>query len=302
MKVLVSGSSGLVGSALCRALQSDGHSAGRLARSGNAPEPGDVRWDPAAGELDLAAAEGAEAVVHLAGASIAAGRWNAERKRVIRDSRVEATRLLVTALSKLKRRPTVLVSASAIGYYGDRGEEELTEQSVPGSDFLAQVARDWEAEAARAEQAGIRVVCLRFGVILAAHGGALAKMLLPFRMGAGGKIGSGRQWMSWLTLEDAVGMARHALENTKLRGPVNAVAPNPVRNAGFTYTLGQAVHRPTIFPMPAFAARLVFGEMADALLLSSQKVVPQRLRESGYTFRHAELAGALQAVLPTARS
>jgi uncharacterized protein (TIGR01777 family) len=297
MKVLVSGSSGMVGTALRQALRSDGHSAASLVRPGSALQTGDVRWDPVTGELDLAAAEGAEAAVHLAGASIAAGRWNDERKRVIRDSRVEATRRLVTALGKLKRRPAVLISASAIGIYGDRGEEELTEQSAPGGDFLSQVARDWEAEAARAEQAGIRVVCLRFGVILAAHGGALAKMLLPFRWGLGGKIGSGRQWMSWLTLGEAVGMVRYALENAKLRGPVNAVAPTPVRNADFTQALARAVSRPAIFPMPAFAARLAFGEMADALLLASQRVLPAGLQESGYTFRQAELAGALQAVL-----
>jgi uncharacterized protein (TIGR01777 family) len=302
MKVLVSGSSGLVGTALCRALQADGHSAVSLVRPGSPARAGDVRWDPTTGELDLAAAEGAAAVVHLAGASIAGGRWNEGRKRVLRDSRVDATRRLVTALGKLKARPAVLVSASAIGYYGDRGDEELTEQSAPGNDFLAQVARDWEAEAFRAEQAGIRTVCLRFGVILAANGGALAKMLPPFRMGVGGRIGSGQQWMSWLTLEDAVGMVRHALDDAKLRGPVNGVAPSPARNADFTRALGQAVHRPTIFPMPAFAARLAFGEMADALLLSSQRVVPERLQAAGYVFRHPNLPGALQAVLHDSRS
>src|SRR5712692_11722559 len=296
MKVLVSGSSGLVGTALCRALQADGHSVIRLVRPGGSALAGDVRWDPTTGELDLAAAEGAAAVVHLAGASIAGGRWNEARKRVLRDSRVDATRRLVTALSQLKARPAVLVSASAIGYYGDRGDEKLTEQSAPGNDFLAQVARDWEAEALRAEQAGIRTACLRFGVILAANGGALAKMLPPFRMGVGGKIGSGQQWMSWLTLDDAVGILRHVLGDAKLRGAVNGVSPSPARNADFTRTLGQAVRRSTIFPMPAFAARLAFGEMADALLLSSQRVLPERLQAAGYVFRHPDLAGALQAV------
>ncbi len=297
MKVLVSGSSGLVGTALSEALRRGSHEILRMVRPGSVLRAGDVRWDPVTGDFDLAAAEGADAAVNLAGASIAAGRWNVERKRLMRASRVEGTRHLVAALAKLSRRPSALVSASAIGYYGDRGEEVLTEASPPGNDFLAKLAIDWEAEAARAEQAGIRTVILRFGVILAAHGGALQKMLTPFRIGGGGKIGSGQQWMSWLTLEEAVGFIHHALENAGLRGPVNAVAPNPVRNAEFTRTLGQVLRRPTIFPMPAFAARLAFGEMADALLLASQRVAPKRLEEAGYRFQHPELKLALRACL-----
>lgn len=307
MKILVSGSSGLVGSAVVEALGRAGHAVGRLVRpqsaaAGASPGPerqvaGEVRWDPVAGELDRAVAEGAEAVVHLAGASIAECRWNEARKRLLRESRVEATRHLVTALGKLSRPPQVIVSASAIGYYGDRGEEELTEQSARGDDFLAQLARDWEAEATRAEQFGARVAILRFGVILAANGGALPRMLRPMRLGIGGKLGSGKQWMSWLTLEEAVGMIRYALQNATVRGPVNAVAPNPVRNAEFTAILGKLLRRPTLFPAPAFALRLALGEMAEALLLSSQRVLPRKLHGLGYSFRHPELEGALGSVL-----
>lgn len=301
MKVLVSGSTGLVGAALTENLRRDGHGVARLVRPGGELRAGDVRWDPVTGEFDGAAAEGADAVVNLAGASIAEGRWNEARKRVLRSSRVEATQHLVAALAKMKKPPRTLVSASAIGYYGDRGEELLTEESAPGGDFLSLLARDWEASASRAEQLQIRTVILRFGVILAAHGGALAKMLTPFKLGVGGKIGTGQQWMSWLTLEEAVGLVRYALETTSLRGAVNAVSPAPARNADFTRALGQALHRPTVFPMPAFAARAAFGEMADALLLSSQRVVPQRLQAAGYAagyrFLAPELTGALRAVL-----
>lgn len=300
MKVLVSGSTGLVGAALTESLRRERHEVARLVRPGGDLRPGDVRWDPLKGEFDSAAAEGADAIVHLAGASIAAGRWSEECKGVLRSSRVEATQHLVAALAKMKKPPRTLVSASAIGYYGDRGEETLTEESAAGRDFLALLARDWEAAAARAEESGLRTVILRYGVILAAHGGALAKMLTPFKLGAGGKIGTGRQWMSWLTLEEAAGLARYALENASLRGAVNAVSPNPVRNAEFTRALGQALHRPTIFPLPAFAARAAFGEMADALLLSSQRVVPRRLEAAGYRFLAPELNEALRAVLKRA--
>jgi uncharacterized protein len=297
MRVLISGATGLVGEGLSAGLRRDGHEVARLVRPGGEMRGGDVRWDPPGGSFDAAAAEGADAVVNLAGASIADGRWNESRKQILRSSRVEATLHLVAALAKLKQPPRTLVSASAIGYYGDRGEELLTEESLPGTDFLSQLARDWEAAAARAEQSQIRTVTLRFGVILAAHGGALAKMLTPFKLGAGGKIGTGRQWMSWLTLGEAVGLVRYALDTANLHGAVNAVSPTPVRNIEFTRALGQAVHRPTIFPMPAFVARAAFGEMADALLLSSQRVIPRRLHEAGYQFRAPELDGALQAAL-----
>jgi len=301
MKILISGSSGLVGSAVVTALGLEGHYMYRLvrpqSRTGGTGSERTARWDPVTGEFDLAAAEGAEAVVHLAGASIGEGRWNEERKRILRSSRVEATRHLVSALAKLNRPPAVLVSASAMGIYGDRGDEELTEESAPGHDFLAQLACDWEAEAARAEKFGARVALLRFGLILSQSGGALARMLTPFKLGLGGRLGSGRQWMSWVTLEDTAAIVRCALDNASLHGPVNVATSNPVRNVEFTKRLAQALHRPAIFPAPAIALRLMLGEMADALLLSSQRVVPRKLDRIGYRFQHTELAAAFASVL-----
>lgn len=296
MRVLISGATGLVGTALGEALASAGHSVSPLVRPGRPAGPGSVRWDPAGGEFDAAAA-GAEAVVHLAGESIASGRWNDRRKEALRSSRVAATRKLVAGLGRMQQKPAVLVSASAIGYYGDRGDEELTEDSPPGRDFLAGLAVEWEAEAARAEAHGIRVVLVRFGIILSPRGGALGRMLLPFRMGVGGRLGSGKQWMSWVSLPEVTAIIRHAIESPAVRGPVNAVAPHPVRNAEFTRTLGRVLGRPTILPAPAFALRLVLGEMADALLLSSQRIFPKRLAASGYQFRHEQLEAALREVL-----
>jgi uncharacterized protein (TIGR01777 family) len=298
MRVLISGSTGLVGTALGEALTSAGHTVSPLLRPGRTASPGSVRWDPAARDgFDAAAAEGAEAVVHLAGESIASGRWNDRRKAELRSSRVAATRNLVDGLGRMRRKPAVLVSASAIGYYGDRGDEELTEASAPGRDFLADLAVEWEAEAARAEEHGIRVVIVRFGIILSPRGGALQRMLLPFRMGVGGRLGSGKQWMSWVSLPEVVAIIGHVIENPAVRGPVNAVAPNPVRNSEFTQTLGRVLRRPTVFPAPAFALRLLLGEMADALLLSSQRVLPEQLATSGYRFRHEQLETALRDVL-----
>jgi uncharacterized protein (TIGR01777 family) len=297
MRVLISGASGLVGSALTDELRRAGHTVNRLVRPGGAAAPGDVGWDPITGKLELGGPDGVEGIVHLAGASIAEGRWTESRKQVLRASRVDATRNLVNGLLGLARPPKVLVSASAVGYYGDRGDEQLTEACAPGSDFLAQLARDWEAEALRAGEKGIRTVVLRFGVILSARGGALPRMLLPFKMGVGGKLGSGQQWMSWLTLAEAVGIARHALESAELTGAVNAVAPSPVRNSEFTKVLGKVLRRPTMFPAPAFALKLALGEMAEALLLSSQRVIPARLQEQGYRFQHPTLEAALRAVL-----
>ncbi len=306
MKILVSGSSGLVGRAISEALQREGHAVYRLVRptsAARAKEPsagafaGDVRWDPVSGEFDSAAADGADAVVHLAGASIAAGRWNEERKRILRTSRVDATRHLVGALAKLGRPPAVFVSASAVGYYGDRGDEELSEASAPGNDFLAALSRDWEAEARRAEQFSARATMLRFGVVLNRHGGALPRMLLPFRLGLGGRLGSGRQWMSWLTLSEAVAVIRLALADARVRGPVNAVAPLPARNSEFTRVLAKSLRRPAIFPAPGFALRLAMGEMADALLLCSQRALPRKLQELGYPFQEPELESALAAIL-----
>jgi uncharacterized protein (TIGR01777 family) len=302
MKVLVAGSTGLVGTALVQELRHAGHTVCRLVRPhtdmrmAHGSVGFDVKWDPATGRLG-AAAVGADAVVNLAGASIADGRWTSERKKLLRTSRVDHTRALVNALSKMAARPRVLVSASAIGYYGDRGDDLLNEDCSPGNGFLSDVAKDWEAEAEKAAVLGIRVVRARFGVILAKHGGALPKMLLPFRFGLGGKIGAGKQWMSWIALTDVVAILRFALENGEGRGPINVVSPQPVRNAEFTAALAKALHRPALFPAPAFALRLALGEMADALLLSSQRVVPQQLLRLGYRFAHEDLESALKVLL-----
>src|SRR6266567_1185272 len=310
MKILVTGSSGLVGTALVRALARAGHTVCRLVRPQSAGGEGAkegfaVAWNPATGELG-GAGVGADAVVNLAGASIAGGRWSTRRKELLRASRIDTTRALVNALAKMNARPSVLVSASAIGYYGDRGDETLTEDSKPGTDFLAGLAQEWEAEALKAEALGIRVVLARFGIILSREGGALAKMLTPFKLGAGGRLGSGKQWMSWVTLEDVVGILRLAIENASssgamnvapVRGAINIVAPQPVQNSEFTKTLARAVHRPAIFPAPSFALRLALGEMADALLLSSQRVAPQALQKLGYRFVHEDLPSALASVL-----
>jgi len=304
MRILVSGSTGFLGTALVETLEGQGHAIARLMRPGTSLKNASgargqsaVVWDPVAGQFDATAAEGAEALIHLAGASIADGRWNASRKELLRMSRIDATRHLIAALAKLQRPPRVIVAASAIGYYGNRGDETLTEASAPGNDFLAGLCREWEAETARSAEFGARVVSLRFGIILAAHGGALPRMALPFKLGAGGRLGDGRQWMSWVTLPEVIGIIEFALAHSGLAGPVNAVAPNPVRNSEFTAVLAKALHRPALFPAPAFALRLALGEMADALLLVSQKVMPSRLVDSGYAFQQPSLAGALAEVL-----
>ena len=302
MRILVSGSTGFLGTALIDVLEREGHTILRLVRpdtrkgDANSARAQTVRWDPVRGEFDAVAAEGADALVHLAGASIADGRWNAARKILLRTSRIEATRHLIGALSKLQRPPRVIVASSAVGYYGNRGDETLTESSAPGGDFLSALCREWEVETARGTEFSARVVMLRFGVILAAHGGALPRMALPFKMGAGGRLGSGRQWMSWLTLPEAVGMIRFALSNSGLVGPANAVAPKPIQNADFTRILAKALHRPALFPAPTFALRLALGEMADALLLVSQRVKPSKLEQAGYQFAQPELAAALTAI------
>src|SRR6266699_2402463 len=295
MKILMTGSTGLIGTALVTALAGDGQTVCRLIRAesamaGQAPfaeilgkaEGFDVAWNPATEELG-GAGVGADAVVNLAGASVAGGRWTKGRKELLRTSRIETTRALVGALAKMNMRPRVLVSASAIGIYGDRGDEVLTEESKPGTDFLTGLAREWEAEALKAEALGIR--------------GALAKMLPPFKLGVGGKLGSGQQWMSWITLEDVVGIIRLAIENGAIRGAMNVVAPQAVQNTEFTKVLAKTLHRPALFPAPTFALRLALGEMADALLLSSQRVKPQALEKLGYRFLHPELSAALNSVL-----
>jgi uncharacterized protein len=300
MRVLISGGSGLVGSALTGSLRADGHTVAHFVRPGGKKEPGDVFWNPASAAADVPAMEGYDAIVHLSGASIAEGRWTPKRKAILRSSRVDSTRVLVDVLARLREPPKVLICASAIGYYGNRGDELLTESSGYGNDFLAILCRAWEGEAARAASAGIRTICARFGVVLSTHGGALPKMLKPFKLGLGGRLGSGKQWMSWVMLEDAVNILRAAIENELWRGAVNLVSPNPVRNVEFTRALAGSLHRPAIFPAPAVALRLALGEMADALLLASQRVRPEKLIQNRYKFRYETLEPALQAVLSTA--
>lgn len=303
MKILISGSSGLVGSAVADNLNHQGHDLIRLVRPGSAARQSatvsellQIAWNPQSGLLD-SRAEGADAVIHLAGASIAGRRWTEAWKRELRDSRVTATNRLVASLQRLHRPPQIFVAASAIGFYGSRGDEELTESSPAGTGFLAQLTVDWETESARAAEWGTRIVILRFGVILAKQGGALPQMALPFRFGVGGRIGSGRQWISWITLDDVVGIIRFALETNLLSGPANAVSPNPAQNAAFSSTLARVLHRPAIFPVPSFALRLALGEMADSLLLASQRVYPSKLEQLGYRFHYPELQPALTAVL-----
>jgi uncharacterized protein (TIGR01777 family) len=302
MNVLISGSTGLVGSALIPFLTSGGHEVIRLLRvkgsstlQSSSKEA--VYWDPDGGRINPGDLEGLDAVVHLAGDPIASGHWTAAKKARIRDSRVVGTRLLCEALAKCDRPPQVLVSASAIGFYGDRGDEVLTESSPAGIGFLADVCREWEDATQLAASKGIRTVTLRTGVVLSPAGGALAKMLPPFKMGVGGVLGSGRQYMSWISIDDLIGAIHHSLINSSVSGPVNGTAPSPVTNREFTKTLGRVLHRLTIFPMPAFAARLAFGEMADELLLSGQRVQPLRLLNGGYSFRHSDLETALRHVL-----
>jgi uncharacterized protein len=296
MRIAVTGASGLVGSSLIPFLTTGGHTVTRVVRRDRSSGPV-VRWDPVLGTIDQDALEGHDAVIHLAGENIAAGRWNARRKRAIRDSRLQGTRLLCDALNRLQKPPKTLVCASAIGFYGDRGDELLDERFAAGEGFLADLCKEWEAITESVRPRGIRVVNVRFGIVLSAAGGALAKMLTPFKLGGGGVIGSGRQYMSWIGIDDVVGAIHHAITCEALNGPVNVVAPNPVTNRDFTRTLGRVLRRPTIFRVPAVAARLALGEMADELLLASIRVVPRRLEETGYKFRDAELEPALRHVL-----
>ena len=297
MRVLISGSSGLIGSALVPALRAAGHEVSRLVRREPRRGEAEVPWDPAAGELDAGRLVGFDAVIHLCGESIAGGRWTAARKRRILASRVDSTRLLVERLSQLPLAPKVMVSTSAIGYYGDRGDAVLREDSGPGSGFLPEVCTQWEAAAAPAAGLGIRLVLPRLGVVLSAAGGALARMLTPFRLGLGGRIGSGRQFMSWVAIDDLVRAMLHVLATETVEGPVNVVSPQPVANAEFARALGRVLRRPARLPFPAFLARLLFGQMADELLLASTRVVPVRLDESGFAFEHADLEPALRHIL-----
>jgi len=294
----VSGSHGLVGKALIGSLTSDGYEVVRLVR-GNPSGAGEIEWHPNEGRIDAPNLEGIDAVVHLAGESIASGRWTDEKKRAIRESRVKGTALLSDAIARLSRPPSVFLSASAIGYYGDRGDELLTEASAPGNDFLAGVCVEWEKATRPAVEKGIRTIHARFGIILDMKEGALAKMLTPFRMGIGGRVGNGRQWVSWIAIEDVVNGLKFSIEDKSVSGPVNFVAPNAVTNAEFTKTLGRVLSKPTLFPVPVFGVRLAFGEMADALLLSSQKVKPNVFEQKGFGFKWPTLDLALRHLLTT---
>jgi uncharacterized protein (TIGR01777 family) len=299
MRVLVSGAHGLIGTALVRSLRTREHEVGRIVRphAGARAGPGDVSWDIEAGTIDTPAMEGADAVVHLAGASLAR-RWSSAYKARLRDSRVDGTTLLATAVAQLDRPPAVMVSGSAIGYYGDRGEEVLTEDSGPGTGFLAEVARAWESATAPAETAGVRVVHLRSGIVLSAEGGALGKQLPLFKLGLGGQLGAGRQYVSWVSLADEVDAILHAITHDSVRGPLNATAPNPVTNTELTRTLGAALGRPTMLRVPRFALEAALGpEMARETVLVSQRVRPATLEATGFSFQHPELPAALAAAL-----
>ena len=297
LRVAVTGASGLLGAQLCAFLGTGGHDVVRLVRGAGEAGPDTARWDPAAGTIAAEALEGLDAVVHLAGENIAGGRWNEARKRRILASREEGTGLMARTLAGLARPPAVLVCASAVGIYGDRGAEVLTEASRPGTGFLAEVCRAWEGACEPARAAGVRVANLRFGAILTPAGGALRKLRVPFGLGLGGRIGSGTQSMSWVSIDDAVGAVHHAIVQETLAGPVNVVAPEQVTNAGFTRTLGRVLRRWTLAPLPACVARLALGEMADEVLLASQRVVPARLEATGYAFLQPTLEGALRRLL-----
>ena len=291
--VAITGASGFIGHALVERLRANGTRVRRLVRSPRSDSPDDIVWDPMRGVLAARDLEGAEAVIHLAGEPIA-HRWTSARRKAIRDSRVRGTELLARAIAALERKPNVLLSGSAVGFYGDRGDEAVGEESAPGKDYLAGVAREWESATGAAKDAGVRVVLLRSGIVLNPHGGALERMLPPFRLGVGGPLGSGRQWMSWIALADHLRAMEHALATTGLHGPVNFVAPNPVTNAEFAGTLGRVLGRPSLVPVPAFALELLYGEMARATLLAGQRVLPKALLRSGFRFEHPTLEEALR--------
>ena len=296
MDVIVSGSHGLIGSALVPALRAGGHRVRRLVR--RTPGSDEVAWDPGAGTVDADGLAGVDAAVHLAGVGIGDKRWTPEQKRRIRDSRVKGTGTLAQALAGLPAPPAVLVSGSAVGYYGDRGDEVLTEASRPGGGFLAELVRDWERAATPAAEAGVRVVHTRTGIVQAAHGGALARQLPMFKLGVGGPLGSGRQWVSWVSLDDEVGAIVHALTTESLRGPVNVCAPQPTTGVGLAKAIGKALHRPAVVPVPKFALRLVVGgQMTEEMVLASQRAVPEKLLASGYRFRHPDIATAMDDLL-----
>ena len=294
--IAVTGATGLIGSALVARLRAGGHVVRRLVRSAREAQAGDVPWNPEAGTLDPAALAGCDAIIHLAGAPVAQ-RWTASHKRDIRESRVQGTSLLAKAVAGMPVKPRVVLSGSAIGYYGDRGDELLDERSAPGTGFLADVGKAWEAAADPIAQAGVRLVLLRTGIVLSPNGGALEKMLPPFRLGLGGPMGSGRQWMSWISLGDHLRAMEHVLVTEGMRGAVNLVSPNPMTNASFATTLGRVLRRPALIPLPAVALELMFGEMAEATILAGQRVTPHALTASGFKCAEPTLEGALRSML-----
>jgi uncharacterized protein (TIGR01777 family) len=295
MKILITGAGGLIGTALQRSFKEKGY---EMILSGRkpSPEPGHITWDAEKGFAaeDLKKLEGLDAIIHLAGEPIGDWRWTDDKKRRIKDSRVNGTRTIIETISKLKNKPKTLISSSGVGYYGDRGDEVMNERGGVGDTFLAEVCRDWEAEARKAENYGVRVVLTRNGVVLSKDGGALATMMTPFSFGLGGVVGSGKQWLSWLSLDDMVGITNFILENESIEGAVNVVSPNPVTNEEFTKTLGEVIHRPTFLPLPKFAVDLMMGEMGDALLLDSARAVPKKLEDAGYEFKYPVLKPALE--------
>lgn len=296
MKIAITGARGLIGRSTTKVLTDAGHSIICLVRQ-ETNDPNEIFWDPKKGIIAAEKLEGVDAVIHLAGENVASGRWTEEKKQEIRESRVRGTKLISETIANLNNKPKIFLVASAIGFYGERGEETLTEQSNVGTGFLAAVCQEWEASCHSAVSSGIRVVNLRLGVVLAKEGGALAKMLPPFLIGAGGPIGSGKQYMSWIAIDDVAQIILYALGTDSLKGPVNAVSPEPVTNAYFSTALGKVLHRPAFMPLPDFAARLMFGQMADELLLASAKVVPQKLETSGYKFFYPEIEAALAHVM-----
>jgi uncharacterized protein (TIGR01777 family) len=295
MKILITGASGLIGTALQRSFKEKGYEMILAGRKPSA-EPNHITWDAEKGFAaeDLKKLEGLDAIIHLAGEPVGDWRWTDDKKKRIRDSRVNGTRTIIDAISKLKTKPKALLSMSGVGYYGDRGDDVLNERGGVGDTFLAEVCRDWEAEARKAENYGVRVVLMRNGVVLSKDGGALATMMTPFSLGLGGVVGSGKQWLSWLSLDDMVGITNFVLENEDIEGAVNVVSPNPVTNEEFTKTLGEAIHRPTFLPLPQFAVNLMMGEMGDALLLDSARAIPKKLEDAGYEFKYPVLKPALE--------